>query len=71
LLDDAEAGIEPTELTELLDAEPAARAAWDGFTPGARKVMLGWVAFAKRPETRSARIARIVTEAREGRKAFG
>jgi uncharacterized protein YdeI (YjbR/CyaY-like superfamily) len=71
LFDDAEDGIEPGELTDLLDADSAARAGWEGFTPGARKVMLAWVALAKRPETRAARIARIAAEAREGRKAYG
>jgi uncharacterized protein YdeI (YjbR/CyaY-like superfamily) len=71
VLDDAEAGVEPVELTALLDADPAARTGWDGFTPGARKVMLSWVALAKRAETREARIARIAAEAREGRKAYG
>jgi uncharacterized protein YdeI (YjbR/CyaY-like superfamily) len=71
LFDDAEAGIEPGELTALLDSDPAARAGWDGFTPGARKVMLAWVALARRPETRAARIARIAAEAREGRRAYG
>ena len=71
IYDAVEDQIEPPELTGRLDAEPAARAAWDGFPPSARKQMLWWVVTAARPETRAARIETIVADAAEGRRAKG
>nr|WP_315268081.1 YdeI/OmpD-associated family protein [Microbacterium lemovicicum] len=68
LLDGPEALLEPPELTAALDALPAARAAWDAFPPSTRKVGLTNIAMAKRPETRSARIAKIVADAAEGKR---
>lgn len=68
MLDGPEAGIEPDELTAALDANPAARAAWDAFPPSARKLGLTHIATAKRPETRAARIVKIVADAAEGRR---
>ena len=63
--------IEPDDLAEALDASPAARAAWDGFPPSARKQMLWSVISAGRPATRAGRIAKIVSEAELGRRATG
>ena len=63
--------LEPDELAAALDAEPAARAAWDGFPPSARKQMLWSVISAQKPETRAGRIAKIVSEAADGRRAAG
>jgi uncharacterized protein YdeI (YjbR/CyaY-like superfamily) len=63
--------IEPDDLAESLDLAPAARAAWDGFPPSARKQMLWWVVSAGRPATRASRITRIVSEAERGRRAAG
>lgn len=63
LLDGPEAGIEPPELTAALDALPAARTNWNAFPPSARKVGLTQIATAVRPETRAARIAKIVAAA--------
>ena len=68
VLDGAEAGVEPPELTAALDAEPAARREWDSWTPGVRKVALTAIALAKRPQTRTARIARIVADAAVGKR---
>lgn len=68
LLDGPEAGIEPEELTAALDAVPTARASWDAFPPSARKLGLTHIAMAKRPETRSARIAKIVADTAEGKR---
>ena len=50
---------------------PAARSAWDGFPPSARKQMLWSVVSAAKPETQTARIAKIVGEAAAGRRASG
>ncbi|MFW0788167.1 YdeI/OmpD-associated family protein [Gordonia sp. CPCC 205333] len=63
LLDDAEALIESDELTVALDAVPQARLNWDAFPPSARKFALSQIAFAKRPETKSRRVAKIVEQA--------
>jgi uncharacterized protein YdeI (YjbR/CyaY-like superfamily) len=63
--------VEPDDLAEVLDASPAARAAWDGFPPSARKQMLWWVVSAGKPATRASRITKIVSEAERGRRAAG
>lgn len=68
LLDDAEALIEHPLLTAALDADPAARASWDGFPPSVRKQALTWIATARRDETRAQRIAAIVTKAARGER---
>jgi uncharacterized protein YdeI (YjbR/CyaY-like superfamily) len=68
VLDGPEAGIEPPELTAALDAVPAARVNWDAFPPSARKLGLTTIAMAKKPETRAARIAKIVADAAEGKR---
>jgi uncharacterized protein YdeI (YjbR/CyaY-like superfamily) len=71
IYDSVEDLLEPDDLAESLDACTPARAAWDGFPPSARKQMLWWVVSAGRPETRSSRIAKIVSEAASGRRAQG
>ena len=71
LYDPVEDLIEPDDLAAALDASPAARAAWDDFPPSARKQMLWSVISAAKPETRAARIAKIVSEAEQGRRAAG
>jgi uncharacterized protein YdeI (YjbR/CyaY-like superfamily) len=63
--------IEPEDLADALDASPAARIAWDGFPPSARKQMLWWVVSAAKPATKAKRIATIVIEANQGRRAAG
>jgi uncharacterized protein YdeI (YjbR/CyaY-like superfamily) len=59
--------VEPDDLAKALDASPAARAAWDGLPPSARKQMLWSVVSAVRPETRAGRIAKVVAAAELGR----
>jgi uncharacterized protein YdeI (YjbR/CyaY-like superfamily) len=71
IYDPVEDLLEPDELASGLDADPPARAAWDGFPPSARKQMLWWVISAVRPETQASRIATIVAEAAQGRRAAG
>jgi uncharacterized protein YdeI (YjbR/CyaY-like superfamily) len=63
--------LEPADLADALDVCPAARTAWDGFPPSARKQMLWWVVRSGRPETRATRIAKIISEAASGRRARG
>lgn len=71
IADQVEDLVEPPALARALDQAPAARAAWDGFSPSARKMMLWWIVSAAREETQATRIARIVAEAAEGRRAQG
>jgi uncharacterized protein YdeI (YjbR/CyaY-like superfamily) len=61
----------PDDLAAALDAVPAARAFFDVMPPGLRKQHLWFVVSAKRPGTRAARIAKVVTAAAEGRRAVG
>lgn len=63
--------VEPDDLAAALDAEPTARATWDGFPPSARKLMLWWVISAVRDDTRRRRVTRVVEEAAAGRRAQG
>ena len=71
ILDSVEDLIEPPELTSALDENPPARRYWDSLSPSARKLMLWQIVSAARPETKSARVALIVAEAAEGRRAYG
>jgi uncharacterized protein YdeI (YjbR/CyaY-like superfamily) len=71
ILDPVEDLVEPDDLTQALDAVPAARAAWDGFPPSARKQMLLSLVSAAAPATRAKRVAKIVAEAEQGRRAAG
>ena len=68
-LERAERLEEPEELRAALDVVPAARAAWDRFSPSSRRAILWWVISAKRPTTRERRIAEVVSEAAAGRRA--
>ncbi|WP_137846450.1 YdeI/OmpD-associated family protein [Microbacterium sp. 2FI] len=68
ILDGPEAGIEPPEFTAALDAVPAARAAWNAFPPSTKKFALSQIAMAKRSETKTARIEKIVADAAEGKR---
>jgi uncharacterized protein YdeI (YjbR/CyaY-like superfamily) len=68
-LEDVEAGVEPPDLAAALDANRDARRHWDAFPPGARRVLLGWLFTAKKPETRAKRIAEIVARAAENVRA--
>lgn len=71
LYDSVEDLIEPVELAVALDGSPDARRHWDEFPPSARKGMLWWIVSAAKPETKATRIAKIVDEAAEGRRAQG
>lgn len=68
-LDAVEALIEPADLAAALDAAPAAREHWDGFSPSSRKALLQWIVTAKRPETRARRIDETARLAAAGKKA--
>lgn len=59
----------PDDLAEALALNSAARHHFDAFAPSYRKMMIGWVLEAKRPETRQRRIERIVTSAARNERA--
>ena len=58
----------PPELRAALDADDAARAAFDGLSFTHRKEYARWIAEAKREETRSRRLEKAVQMLREGFK---
>jgi uncharacterized protein YdeI (YjbR/CyaY-like superfamily) len=58
----------PTDLRTALKASPEAWSNFDKFAPTYRNMYIGWVADAKRSETRQRRIAAVVRRARENRK---
>ncbi|WP_263731109.1 YdeI/OmpD-associated family protein [Cellulomonas sp. SG140] len=66
LLDDVEALVVPPDLEAALAARPGAREHWDGFGPGARKVVLTWIVTARRPDTRAARVEEAARSAEQG-----
>ena len=67
LMDSVEDLVEPPELAAALDASPAARATWDATAPSMRKQLLWSLATAAKPETKAARVAKIVGDAEAGR----
>jgi len=58
----------PRELDAAIDANPAARATFDGFSPSGRREYVEWIVEAKRPETRDKRIAQAVEWMSEGKR---
>jgi hypothetical protein len=56
------------DFDRALDANPAARAAFDGFPPSARREYLDWVAEAKQDATRARRIATSIEWLTEGKR---
>lgn len=69
LMDDVEDLVVPDDLAAAFDANPGARDHWESFPPSARKQSLGWIALAKRPETRAARVAEVASRAARGQRA--
>jgi uncharacterized protein YdeI (YjbR/CyaY-like superfamily) len=51
-----------------LDADSEARKNFDAFSDSSKKMILGWILDAKRPETRSKRIDETVSSAALNRK---
>ena len=71
VLDSAERLVLPADLAAALEARPPAAANFAGFPPSARKQMLGWVALARRPETRADRIRQVVGAAERNVRVRG
>ncbi|MFA5867151.1 MAG: YdeI/OmpD-associated family protein [Actinomycetota bacterium] len=53
----------PDDLNEALNANPAARENFDGFTDSTKKMILRWIDTAKREDTRAKRISETVSHA--------
>jgi uncharacterized protein YdeI (YjbR/CyaY-like superfamily) len=51
----------PGDLRELLDGNEAARANFHNFPPSSKRLILAWIATAKRPDTRRRRINQTVS----------
>jgi uncharacterized protein YdeI (YjbR/CyaY-like superfamily) len=58
----------PADLRKTLSADATARAAWADITPLARNEWICWIESAKRPETRSHRIARTREDLTDGKR---
>jgi uncharacterized protein YdeI (YjbR/CyaY-like superfamily) len=71
ILDAAERLEVPEDLAAALDVRPPAATNFAAFPPSARKMLLGWIALARRPETRAARIARIAEAAARNERGVG
>ena len=71
ILDSAERLEVPADLAGALAAHPPAADNFAAFPPSARKMLLGWVATAVRPETRAARIAKVAGAAARNERAPG
>lgn len=61
----------PDDLAAALAAQPPAAANFAAFPPSTRKMLLGWLATAVRPETRTRRIEKIATAAARNERALG
>ena len=61
------AGLHP-DFAAALDKAPGAKAALDGFPPGARREYLDWIAEAKQDATRHKRIATAIAWLAEGKR---
>jgi len=66
---DADAGLLPADLAHAFAAEPAAAQNFDAFPPSSRRLILRWIAEAKRPETRAKRVTETVELARHNIRA--
>lgn len=59
----------PPDLAKALRATRGAKKNFDAFSDSSKKMILGWIALAKKPETRAKRIAETARRAAEGKRA--
>ena len=71
ILDSVERLEVPGDLAAALEAHPPAAPNFAAFPPSARKMLLGWIAVAIRPETRAARIRQVAEAATRNERARG
>lgn len=69
-LADVDALVEPADLLAAFEKTPSARSHWDAFPPSTRRGILEWILNAKRPATRSQRIAETVDKASRNERAL-
>ena len=69
LLDPIEQGIVPDDLAAALAAHPPAAVNFEAFPKSARRAILFWIAVAKRPETRAARVRETAERAARNERA--
>ncbi len=67
--DHVEKGVVPADLKKALAGVKEARRHFDAFPPFTRRVILEWVATAKKPETRAKRIAEVARLAGRNERA--
>jgi uncharacterized protein YdeI (YjbR/CyaY-like superfamily) len=68
-LDSAEALEAPKDLAAAFARNGPARVNYDAFPPSSKKVILTWIASAKRPETRARRVEETVRLAAQNLRA--
>ena len=68
-LNEVEALVEPADLRQALEADPAALKHWENFPPSSKKIILYWIHSAKRKETRQSRISESVSKAAKNIRA--
>lgn len=68
LLDQVEELLIPDDLAEALAQNPEAEAFYSSLSRSARKMILHWVTFAKRAETRDKRVAEVVKRTKQNLK---
>ena len=69
VLDEVEQGIVPADLAKLFEEHPPAAERFAAFPWSARRAILVWIADAKRPETRAARVLETATRAARNERA--
>jgi uncharacterized protein YdeI (YjbR/CyaY-like superfamily) len=69
-LDHVESQVVPADFKTALAKNPKAKAAFERFSPFARKMFLYRLNSAKRPETRAKRVAELIEAAASGRNPF-
>lgn len=67
-LDDVEALIMPNDLKDAFDQRAGALEYYEGLSKSDKKILLSWIALAKRPETKQKRIIEIAENASKNQK---
>ncbi len=70
MFDSVDDMIVPDDLSVAFDALAGSREKWESFPPSVRRLHLGWIVQAKRPETRARRVAVIAESASRGERAL-
>ena len=71
ILDTAERLEVPDDLAAVLEVSPPAAVNFAAFPASTRKMLLGWIAVAQRPETRAARITKVAEAAARNERTPG